>query len=153
MHLIFKPYKNNVYNMWDTFCYFLYAMDRLSTWCKDHDPSVSLDLLYLSNAILFLYLCSIAIVKTAQVITPGLYVSCLEKAKDLYKHFTLRNLICSFRKKNMMIDPERASIEDLRQSHDDDSPVRLINPQDYQPLLAKSGRSEFQGLLYYGTSN
>ncbi len=80
--------------------------------------------------------------KTLQVVTPGFYDSCIEKAKrakDHYEHFTFRNLC--FRKKDL-IDPERASIEDLRQSHDDDFPVRLINPQDYQPLLAKCGSHE-----------
>ncbi len=142
VHLIFKPYRKNVYNMWDTFCYFLYAMARLCTWCKDHDPSVSLDLLYLSYSILFIYLCLVCIAKTAQVVTPGLYASCTERAKDYYENFTFRNLICCFRRKDL-IDPERASIEGFHQSHDD---------EDYQPLLGKESPG-LHGLLLYGTSD
>ncbi len=142
MHLIFKPYKKNVYNMWDTFCYFLYAMAILCTLCKDHDPSVSLDLLYLSYSILFIYLCLVCIAKTVQVVTPGLYASCTERAKDYYENFTFRNLICCFRRKDL-IDPERASIEDFHQSHDD---------EDYQPLLGKESPG-LHGLLLYGTSD
>ncbi len=65
--------------MWDPFCYFLYAMARLYTWCKVHDPSVSLDLLYFSSYILFIYLCLVCIVKTVQVVTPGLYMLLVQR--------------------------------------------------------------------------
>ena len=133
---LFKPYRNNAYNMWDTFCFFFYSVDQLLLLCATYDRDVSLNLLYFSNTILLTYFCLLVIAKAMKLIAPEFYGRLnvkLDELVTLAAAFQYRR-----RQEQHNINTTMARGSEFVEDDYTDFPDRLNNPLAYQPLLNSS---------------
>lgn len=140
----FRPYRNDAYNVWDTFCFLLYSVDQLLLLCSTYDSHISLVLLYISHIILFIYFCLLIIAKGTKLLAPGLY----GRIKDRFGGGVSISLLYQCRRGggkgcggSEAVVEGRGDIE-AQCGFDDmseDLPDRLNNPQLYQPLLRHGG--------------
>ena len=136
----FRPYRNDVYNMWDSFCFFNYFFNQLFILCATYDSHISLNFLYLSHIIMIVYFIILVIGKVTKMIAPHFYgavKSSLQSGKSLRKSLHL----CGRTNSNdddgalrvVVVDVEREEKNEVERSFI--LPHRLENPQEYTPLL------------------
>ena len=90
-HALFRPYRNNAYNIWDTFCFCMYFADQLLLLCATYDSHLSLDFLYFSHIILLVYFFLLVIAKVMKVVAPRLY----HAIKDVFRgSVSLKGIFC-----------------------------------------------------------
>ena len=139
---LFRPYRNNAYNIWDTFCFCMYFADQLLLLCATYDSHLSLDFLYFSHFILLVYFFLLVIAKVMKMVAPRLY----DAIKDVFRgSVSLKVSLLRWRGREggggvagwEALDGGRQDLEAQHGYHEitDDLPDRLNNPQDYEPLL------------------
>ena len=136
MFATLRPYQRNTLNHWDTFCFFLYAIDLLWVLFSIYGTRLSY-ILYLSHLIMFLYFCFLILAKITKTLFPKCYVSSVQKVERFVENVSKRDICCCPRLKRNEVDQERGQGL-LKEYSREELPDRLNNPQDYPPLLVKS---------------
>ena len=138
---LFRPYRNDVYNMWDTFCFFIYFIDQLLILCAAYDNQISLTFLYLSNIILIVYFLLLVIAKVTKMIAPQFYGAA---KKSIQSGKSLRKCLCLCRRTDVDGDDGIANVVvvggDCEEKKDNieissSLPYGLENQQEHTPLL------------------
>ena len=156
---LFRPYRNNVYNMWDSFCFFIYFVDQLLILCAAYDNHLSLTFLYLSHIILIVYFLLLVIAKMTKMIAPQFYGAA---KNSIQSGKSLRKCLCLCRRTDgddddgivnvVVVDGDgKEKINHIEVSLS--LPHRLENPQEYTPLLGNQlsvNSSHYSTEISYG---
>ncbi len=146
---VLKPYQNNIYNIWDTFCFFVYTLNQLWLLCSTYDSHLPLEIVYVTFMVVVIYSCSISAVKIFKTVCPNYYALCVVKilrngSKCGWNKYTL----CNRQREEEYLNLERGERNNSNSLQlNDGYPDRLVNPQDYRPLLAENSANKGHNMI------
>ena len=146
MIAILRPYQRNIFNIWEIFSYSMFLTVTLWLLYVVLGKAQSLTLIYTAYFILFSYLIFVYLAKILKTLFPRCYNTCVNTA---IKRLTEKNLFpcCRYQQEATMADLMEKGDVNLLSSHED-SPDRVNNPQDYEPLLNRSRQSSIVSTSY-----
>ena len=131
---IFKPYKNNFFNILDATMFTLLELNQIWAVYETYAFKVPPILNILLAPVPFVYLCAIIIYKIVSLCAPSILAKWKTK---LYFLSALQTISGQREGLNISLNPARVNVEDDDISTNE--PDRLLNPENYQPLAQSGG--------------
>ena len=146
---LFKPYQENIYNIWDSLVFFLYALLQWMLYDTYFPRNIFEYATYICHLVLFIYFGSLIVVKLIKTLTPGFY-DVLKDKIILLRQYGICATLRHWRKKDGLVvdleiggtNREASCYHEMSDSMAD----RIQNPQDYQSLLVNMNASNTYGI-------